>query len=86
MDAIYNQEVSAWYARRQRRGPRKIAPVPEAHIDAICRHLHVSLLALVDLQLAYGARPDELAGLRRHGINMVDHNLQEASLTQHKTA
>lgn len=66
--------------------PRKVMPVPVEDIEATKEHLNRTVCALVDLQLACGARPGELVNLRRCDILQVSDDLWEVPLEQHKMA
>jgi len=65
--------------------PRKIGPVPEAHIEAIKPYVSRQIWALVQLQMLTGARSGELLRLRPCDLD-VSGQVWLVKLDEHKTA
>jgi integrase len=71
--------------RSKAKEPRKILPIPQAHIEAIRPHVSRQVWSLVQLQLLTGARPGELLDLRRIDID-TSGKVWIAGMSRHKTS
>lgn len=72
--------------RSRAKDSKRVLPVLQAHIDAIEPHVSPQVWALVQLQLATGARSSEILGLRPCDINVSDPKCWTVHVDRHKNS
>lgn len=71
--------------RSSAREPKRVAPIPEAHIQAIQPYVSAPVWAMVQLQLLTAGRPGEVMGLRAVDID-TSGPIWSANVANHKMA